>query len=292
MAFDTKKWLSELGFSETEVTELLPKFTGDREKKLEEGQLRQSDYSKLASQARKTQEELNAANERLNGEMAEWATLTATEKEGAKKLRADLDKSQQDVLRLTQKITSVAEQAGIDPKTLLEGAAVVPPKVEAPPPIDTSRFVDMDAARALGELALTWPVDYAEINAEHQTLTGKALNGKEVIAEIRKRAGTRGNTKSLDPRQVWEEMHDVPSLREAQNKKSFDEAIAAAETRGREAAITETSLPGQPPPGKHAPVFGVNRESKMQRPQPGTGLQSAVAALRSGKYKAGQTKAS
>lgn len=288
---EVKASLSEIGFTDAEIAELAPKFSGDKAEKFGKGFLRQSDYSKKSDALAKAQKDLADASERLNGEMAEWAQLTASEKEKATKQRADLEKAQQDVLRLTQTVTKVAEQAGVDPKTLLEGTTL-PPKKEEPPPVDTSRFVDVDSARALGELALTWPVDYAEINAEHQALTGKPLNGKEVIAEIRKRAGTRGNTKSLDPRQVWEELHDVPALREAAQKKSFDDAIAAAEARGREAALTETSLPGQPPPGKHAPVFGAVQQggSKLQRPQPGTGLQSAVAALRTGKYREGAGK--
>jgi len=297
MAFDTKKWLvDELGFSDAEATELAPKFTEDRAKKLEGGFLRQADYSKrmneFQNEVKKTQKDLADANERLNNEMAAWAEMTSAEKAKATQQRVDLEKAQQDVLRLTQKITTVAEQAGIDPKTLLEGTTVTPPKTEdTKPPVDLSGYAKAGDVGAVANMALRLPAQLAKIAREHQALTGKVLDEDVIIDEIQRRANTRGNTKSLDPKAVWEELNDVPALRETVAKKQYDEAIAAAEARGREAALTESSIPGQPPAGKHSPVFSANRgaESKFQRPQPGTRLQGAIAALRTGKYKDGKS---
>jgi hypothetical protein len=86
MAFDTKQWLTELGFNETEIGELAPKFES-RTAQLEKGQLRQAEFSRNQDALKKEQEKLVGQQQRLEQDIAEWATLTATEKEAAKKLR-------------------------------------------------------------------------------------------------------------------------------------------------------------------------------------------------------------
>ncbi len=292
MAFDTKKWLIEdLGFSEEKATALLPEFDGERATKLEKGYLRQSDYSRSMNDLQKSQTDLAAANDRLNNEMAEWATLTASEKSQSTKLRSDLEKSQADVLRLTQTVARVATDAGLDPAKVLEGTAVVPPKKEDPA-VDLSGYVKADQFNAingqLAEMALTLPAELGAIAYEHQQLFGKHLDTREIVKELKARAGTKGNQKSLDPRAIWEETHKVPDQRATVEKTRFDEAIAAAEARGREAALSESSIPGAPPQGRHAPIFQrpdrSARESVLKRAQPGTSVNSAVAALRSHKY--------
>ena len=70
MAFDTKKWLMEAGFSEAEIAELAPKFES-RAEYLEKSQLRLSDYSRNQDALRKEQTELQAANDRITAEMAQ-----------------------------------------------------------------------------------------------------------------------------------------------------------------------------------------------------------------------------
>lgn len=301
MAFDTKKWLvEELGFSEADATDLLPKFDGDRAAKVEKGYLRQSDYSKkmndLQAEVKQQQTDLQAANERLNQEMAEWASLTAAEKEQATKQRGELEKAQQDVLRLQQVVTRVATEAGMDPQKVLEGAAVTVKKDEPvkAPEVDLSGVVKVDAFSRFADAMLTFPAELNAIAREHFDLTGQHLDTREIVKELKARAGTKGNQKSLEPRDIWEELHQIPDKRTEVEKKKFDEAMAAAEARGREAALSEASVPGQQPKGRSAPVFfhgGKERESVLERPQPGQGLQSAISALRSGKYRSGEKTA-
>jgi len=291
---ETKKWLvEELGFTEDEAKELVAKFD-PRMEKVSAGYMRQSDYDRSQNESKtelkKSQDELQAANDRLNVEMAEWATLTAGEKAQATQLRTDLETAQQDVLKYRQVVTRIATEAGIDPEKVLAGVTV-PLKKEEPkvPVVDLSGYVKTDQLSGLAEMALTLPAELQAIANEHFDLTGKRLDTRTIIAEIKARAGTRGNQKPLDPRAIWEEAHQIPEKRVAVEKKTFDDAISAAEARGREAALTEASIPGQQPLGKHAPVFsgpsGKPRESVLHRPQPGTGSQSAVAAFRTGKYK-------
>lgn len=296
MAFDTKKWLVEdLGFSEAEAAELVPRFDGERAKKLEGGFLRQADYSremnKLKAEVNKQQAELQAANERLNAELADWAAVQAGRQQEVAGQREALHQAQQEQLRLTQLVTTVAEQAGLDPQKVLQGAKVTPPKEEPKtPPIDLNGYVKQDQlAPVIGSL-ITLPAELQAIADEHFELYGKRLDTRELVKELTTRAGTKGNTKSLDVRTIWEETHGVPQKREEVSKARYDEALKAAEARGYERARTEEALPGQPPPGRSAsPVLrgaeGKARESVLQRPQPGTTVRNAVAALRSGKYR-------
>src|ERR1039458_6339080 len=103
MAFDTTAWLKELDFTEDEIKALGPQF-GSKADKLEKNQLRQSEFSKMMNteQAKfvKAQDALTAAETKLNGEMAEWAELTAAEKASAGDLRKKLDDSEARVFQL------------------------------------------------------------------------------------------------------------------------------------------------------------------------------------------------
>lgn len=291
--FDTKKWLvDDLGFSEAEATALFPQFEA-RADKVGAGFMRQSDYDRSMNEGKaelkKAEDALAAASENLNREMAEWASLTAAEKTAATQLRADLESSQQEVLRLKQSVTRIASEHGLDATKLL-GDSPLPKKEEPKPaPVDLSGYAKVDQIAGLASMALTLPAELQQIAAEHQELFGKRLDTREIVKELQTRAGTKGNQKSLDPRVIWEEMNNVPTKREEVAETKYNDAIKAAEARGREAALSEQQLPGQQQPGRHAIVFGGNRTSKVERPQPGQRLGAAVAALRSGKYK-GQEK--
>lgn len=284
-AFDTKKWLmDDLGFSEEEAKDLLPKFE-TRAEKVQSGYLRQSDYDRRMNEGKA---ELAAANDKLNAEMAEWASLTASEKQSATQLRVDLEASQQEVLRLKQSVTRIASEAGLDPTKVL-GTEPPPKKDEPPKGPDLSGYAKRDDVMGLATMSLTLPAELMAIAEEHRELTGERLDTREIVREIQSRAGTRGNQKSLDPRAIWEELKGIPAKREEVSTQKFNDAIAAAEARGREAALTEASIPGQQPPGRHAVVFG-GQKSKLERPQPGSRLSGAIAAMRSGKYAAGNGK--
>jgi hypothetical protein len=285
--FDAKDFLTtELGFTPEEAAELAPKFSGERETKLKGAVLRQRDYSqKMDAEAAR----IKTIEERLEAEAAEWASLTATEKAAAGDIRKQLEDSQRELLRHQQAFTRVAQEAGVDPKTYLDsgGAGTPPVTPPATPAIDTSKFASADQQRALAQMALRIPAQIASLTVQHRALTGEDLDPTALVDELERRASTKGNTKPLDLKSIWEEQHDIPNRRAAVDKAKFDTAIADAEKRGREAALSEASLPpGAMPTGKHSPVFAA-RESKVSRPQPGVGLQSAIAAFRTGKYRQG-----
>jgi len=291
------KWLKEdMGFSDDEIKDqkLVEAFT-PRVDKLSDGYMRQSDYDRVQNEAKaelKTQSDaLIAAQSRLDAEVAEWATVQANGKGVTDKMRTDLDAAQAERLRLEQVLRKTATDAGLNPDDVMKGivAAPAPKKDDAPPPIDTSKFVTREQYQLLANMALQAPAQLDRIQREHFDLTGEYLNPEELVAEVQSRAGTRGNQKSLELRDIWEEKYEIPAKREAKSKAKYDADIAAAETRGREAAYSESALPGGGvhPVGKHAPIFaaGAERKSVLQRPQPGQGSQAAVTALRSGKYR-------
>lgn len=284
----------EAGFSDEQLAGL----TKPQLEKLADGYMRQSDYDRSMNEGKaalqKSQEDLAAASERLNQEMAEWAQLQSSGKTATEKMQKDLESAQAAVATLRARVSHLATQAGIDPVKALEGFDAPPPKPDQPDLTGYVKVTDLDTEinKRLGHLAtgvLNVPTELAAVQYDHQQLFGRPMTAAEVRAlttEIVTRASTKNNQKALEPVAVWEELHKVPEAREAKSKKAFDDAVAAAEQRGREAALSEFQVPGSTnTPGQHAPIFDKARESKLQRPQPGQTVQTAAAALRSGKYR-------
>src|SRR5881394_2793562 len=272
MAFDTHGWLKDLGFTETEILDLEPKFH-PRAQDLEKHQLRQSDYSRFVN-------EYKAKNDQLTPEMADWASVQATTAAEQQQKQAALDSLEQEKLRLTQAVTRLAEQAGVDPKTVLTGDPV-PPKKEDPKP---SAFDPAPVYGAIGgvtEFLLGLMGSMPAMADEHYRLTGERLDTRKIVEEVKARAAKK---EAVDPVQIWEGLYDIPTKREAARVKAHDDEIKAAEQRGREAARSEAAIPGAQSPGIHAPIFH-GHESALKRPQPGGNTAKFAQALASGKYR-------
>lgn len=290
--FDAKDFMvTELGMDPSVAAEVAGRFSADHVQKLGGAVKRQSDYSRSMDQGRAELERERAAladkEAQLVAEATEWANLTASEKRGAQELRQRLEATEQEALALRQTVTRMAESAGVDPTTLLPKAPVPPPAApSAPPAVDTSKFVSTERVDLLARMSLHLPAQIADLKDEHLALTGKPLNTTALVAEMEKRALTKGNTKPVDLRAIWEEQHNIPQVRADQEAARVKALEDAAFARGREAALTEGHLPpGAQPSGRHAVVFNSGRTSVLQRPQPGTGLQSAINALATGKYR-------
>ncbi len=290
MAFNIKKWLQEdMGFTEAEATEMAPKFTADRITKIETTLGDVETRATAVKAIEKTQADLATANERLNAEMAEWASLTAKEKTEATELRASLEAARVRATQLETRLTTLATQHGVDPKPLLEGTAVVPDKKEpVVAPVADDRFDSFGRALSFN---LDLPANLQYIQDEHVALTGTRLDTREIVKEIKANAGKKDGI--IDPIAIWEAKYGIPEKRVAKAKKDHDAEIAAAESRGEERARTNAALPGPQAPGRHAPVFGARgdngqitpRTSHLSRPQPQQGVRAAAAALASGKYR-------
>lgn len=271
--------------------------TGLSKKQLEalaDGYMRQSDYDRAMNdgkaEIKKAQDELEAANQRLNVEMAEWGKVQAEGGKVTKAMQERADRAEADVLRLTQTIQRVAGEVGLDASKLL-GEITPPQPKPAPAAPDLSGYAKLDDVNtqlgALANMSLTLPATLFTLAQEHQSLFGSPLNAQAIVEEIKSRAETRGNRKSLDPRAIWEELNKVSDARKQAEDKRIEKIKSDEFERGRQAAISESAIPGQTTsPGRHSPVFGEQgRKSVLERPQPGQRVNAAAAALRSGKYR-------
>lgn len=295
MALDAKKWLvEELGFTAEEAATLAPQFTPERLTKIEQSVGLLSANAAAQKQLETAREELQRANDQLSREMAEWATLTQSEKNAATELQTALEASRVRATQLETRLTTLATQHGVDPKTVLEGTTVIPEpaKPKPAPPENDPRYVPMDAFSTVANFNLDLAGALTYIAQEHQELTGKRLDTREIVSEIKTRSQKKGAT--VDPIAIWEEKYGIPKVRADREAAARAEEIRQAEERGAQRARTEIEMPGPTPPGRHSIVFGrrdaagnVNqpRTSVLSRPQPGSTVQNAVAALRSGKYR-------
>ncbi len=299
MAIDAKTWLLEQGYDDASATEMAARLSANPTAlaNIENSTLRQADYSREQAKLQKAQDDLNTANDRLTAEMADWAAAQAQGRDLTAKQQRDLEAAQAKVAMLTTRVTNIATQSGIDPKVALEGLETVvttPTPTPTPTPgFDANAFVTEQNQRyaQMTQLMVTLPGEMFNLATEHQQLYGKPLDTAAVSKEILTRANTRGNQKSLDPRQVWEEMHGVPAQREKIRTDKYDADIKAAEARGEERARSEAVIPGQPTPqGRHSIVLTGERKSALNRPQPMSTVSAAAAAFRTGKYKNGSGK--
>lgn len=289
-ALDLLNWLKDdLGFTEAEAKELAPKFESRREK-IEGGYLRQADYSRVMGDVKKLQDQIAAKDAQLNAEMAEWATMQGRDEVKATELRTELDTTKVEKFQLEQKLRTLAEEHGVDVTTILPKAPAAgdPPPVPKAPEIDTSKFINREQFGSVTDYLLSVPAELAAIAQEHFDLTGERLDTRPLITELKARVAAK---KPADLRTIWEEKSDIPAKRQAKATADHDREITEAEARGREAARSESMLPGAHAPGVHAPVFQGHGESKLQRPQPGASARGFAESLRSRKYAGGAAPA-
>jgi hypothetical protein len=298
MAFDLKKFLKdELGVADDQLDTVAAAYTPTMIAGLEKSVLRQSDYSRHMNDLSAEKAALKEANEALNAELAEWAAVQASGGKITTQMKADLDAARAEKLRVEQSIQSYATANGIDVTKILGGTVSAPTTT---PTVDLTGYVKAEdveriarqQAGIVANMAIEMPVVLAEIAYEHQELTGTRLDTRAIAQEIRNRAADPRNTKSLDPRAIWEETHKVGDLRRDAEQKRIDTLIAEAKKSGREEALTEGSIPGSHTPGHRAsPVFAKPHESVLKRPQPQSTTNAAAAAFRSGKYRSANVPA-
>lgn len=291
MALDTKAWLKDLGVADDQIDPVAAALT-PHSSKIEEGFLRQSDYSRKSAELQAKQTALDAANERLNAEMVEWAQTRDAGGVITEQMRADMAKAQGEVTRLTTIITSKATELGLDPKTLIGEPAAPAARPDPPPNNDPDpRYVDRAQFGRAADLLLTLPAELQQIAQEHFDLTGQHLDVRPLVAEFKTRAGASrpDPAKPVDIRQIWESTHQIQAKRDDAAQKARAAETAAAEERGYQRARTEQTVPGASPIGHHSPVLRNRPESgpKLQRPSMAgktDTISRAAAALATHKY--------
>lgn len=295
--FDVKKWLQEdMGFSADDAAALAPKFEGERASKLESHATLVATTAAKQKELDKVSNDLKLANDRLSAEMAEWATLTQAEKEASQGQLAALEAARVRAAQLETRLTALATQAGVDPKPLLEGTVAVPevkPVVKNVETPSDKRYIEAETFGAVTNFSLDLAGALPFIQQQHHELTGKYLDTRELVTEIKNRSRAGGE---VDPVRVWEEKYGIGQVRADRDAAQRAADLKAAEERGAERARSEMSVPGPVSPGRHSLVFGQRnaqgvvanpRSSVLNRPQPGTTVATAAAAFRSGKYRQG-----
>lgn len=288
MAFDLDGFVKELGLDDAEAASVRTALgKPERLTLLEKNQLRQSEFSKAMNGLTKEQQKLTDAQARLDAEAAEWASLSAKEKEQATALRDNLEKSQAKVLALEQRVARIATDAGLDPQKALEGIEQTPVvKKEDPPAFDDSKFVKADQFGTMSEYLFNLSVELPAIAQEHFDLTGERLDTRAIRAEIQNRSKVKGA--NLDPRSIWEETYKIPEKRAEKATAAHAAEIAAAEQRGADRVRSEAALPIAPSSGMHSPLLranGAEHKSVLSRTVPESGVRNAAAALATGKYR-------
>jgi hypothetical protein len=283
---EDRAWLVTLGFTEAKADSLLGDAEiGDKFTSMREGHLRQADYDRKMN-ALKT--DLDAKNEQLNKEIAEWAAAKADDSTEATALRTKAQETERQMLALRQKVEAAATERGLNPADFLlsSDGKVTPAKVDPQPAAapDLRGYLKMDEAAPLFDYLINLPAELDTIQREHQQLYGTALDLRQINAEIRARAAKK---LPIDARAIWEEKFNVAAKRDEVAKTRHDAEIKAAEDRGFQRATTEHALPGAQPVGQHSPVLTrqTGQESHLKRPESSTRVAAATAALATHRYR-------
>jgi hypothetical protein len=300
MALDLKAWLVEMGVPSDKIDGLLPALSDPAvAANIEKTGLRLSDYSRQMTGLQSKQAELDAANERLNLEMVEWAETRNQGGEVTEAMRRDLAKAQGEVTRLKSIVTTKATELGLDPKTVI-GEEAPPARVDPPPAAvpNLDGYVKQDQLGAYGRFQLMLARDLPRIQHEHQQLTGEWLDPGAIISEFETRASDRLNRnadgtfkKAIDLRAIWEEKFDVAAKRTAKDMATREAEREAAREEGRQEIRSQAALPGQQAPGRHAPIFtrpGNADPAKTPRPSQVANadrISKAASALATHRYR-------
>lgn len=291
MALDTKAWMKSVGFSDEAIARLAPELETVADG-IDKSVLMRSDYSREMNKLTAAKTELATANDRLVAEMAEWAETNSADTSARQELQDAIEASEQKILKLTQKATRLAEQAGLDPKDALGDLGDVTPPVKKETPV--TAFDPTPLQLQVGRVAeymVTLAGELPAIADEHFRLTGERFDTRAFTAAIKADIqGGKATPESLDPVKRWEAQFDIPAKRTAAGQKAIDEQIAAARAEGRTAGLSEAALPGagRPRADTHAAAFRTTSTtvgSKLQRPQPSARLAGAVAAINEGRYR-------
>lgn len=290
MALDVNAWLKEIGFTDDKIATLAP-VLGERVSEIEKAVLRQSDYSREMNRLQTLQTQLDTNNEKLNADLAEFASMTTDEQKHAKELRDAIEVAEDKAFKLTQKITRYATENGIDPKTVLGDVdPAKPPAAKEPAAFDPGPLREQ-INQSIGGVAsymLDLQAELPSIAAEHKRLTGEDFDTKKFVAGIKADIAAK-KTDNLDPVKRWEAAFGIGEKRVAAATAQREFEIKNAREEGRLAAMSEAALPGgHVPQGHESPVFktsNVAKGSVLKRDQPSQRLNGAVSALATGKYR-------
>lgn len=278
MSFSIEKWLDEVAadgsLSPEERTAALKALGKDPKiaKRIEEGQLRQSDYSRKQEELRRKETETT----QLIQANSNWKR----EAEGKlAKAQADLESERTTRAQYEAKIRTIASEYGLDEKELLPAPAATP----APATTTTERkeaspdYVTREVFERAADVNLRLPAAIADLAAEHQELFGKPLKG---ASELVSKAISTGKTL----RSVWEEANDVQNRRDTlarEAQEAHDEKVRSEE---RAKILSETHLPVSRPDAPRSPIFS-NAKTSENSVNSQRGVAAAMRSFNQGTYR-------
>jgi hypothetical protein len=246
-------------------------------KKIEEGTLRQSDYSRKMGELQQKERETVA----LQTSLKEWKA-TADKQIEASNLTAK--QKEQRLAQIEASVKAKASEYGLDI------AEIIPPEstTGTTPSATTEttpnpRYVPReDWEKAQAEMARNYPLLPAmlqDLSVRHRKLFGTDL--EDTTSLVRKAMESQKRVED-----VWEETFEVTKKRqeiqEADVTRRIAEAVAAKENQLR----SELQLPAPRPEAGHSPVLTVIKPQEQQK-QSG-GVAAAVTAYNEGKYRQAQ----
>lgn len=239
MPFDVQAWLKELAadgsLSDQELGTLQASLSKPQVvKRLEEGQLRQADYSRAMNSLR----EKETATANLQAELVQWKK---DQEKVIQKANATVGEKAAAHAALQAKVQAYAEANGLDATEILGAEPAAPPANPNPNPNPQNpQYLtredwqkDYDAIRNNFPLL---PAQIADLQVEHQTLFGKPLaNSTELVQ--------KAMAAQKPIRQVWEEDFKVADRRKEIAEAEIQQRIDA----GVQAKLTQLRSEGQIP---------------------------------------------
>lgn len=227
--------------------------------------LRQEDYSRLANELKAKEKEV----ESFQAELSSW-------KGDAEKEYFDMQRKLREAEAERVRLEAIAKE--YVPESELGKGAVVPEPKEKPQ--DLSEYMKAaDAQEALMN-AIKVQNRLLVLNSRHQTLFGKPLEDEDIIDRA------IANKRTVD--QEWEETYKVADKRAelaAAAQEAHDQKIREEE---RTKVFSELKLPEIRAGAPTSPVLDSFKPKAPDGTPEVSGLEAAVAAFTSGKYKPGQ----
>lgn len=266
----------------------------ERQEKLKGGVLRQSEFTKKMQALDKQRADAEAALAEKERKVAEDAASLGTWKQSADdvilKNQQAAEAARVKLATMTEKIRTLAERQGVDPKEWLGEETPPPPPPEKKEAVDTSEFDKRylargDADKLLAEVKSS-PFIAAEIEDivdEHRALFGKGLNRKELVTSALK------NKRSL--REEWETAHEVSKRRAELNERTIEERINARVAEERTKILSEHKLPVNRGDDGGSPILRMGDQLKLDGTdrsrvtQGVSAVDAAIAAHNTGKYR-------
>lgn len=292
MPFDLKSWLTDLaaeGALTTEELGTLETALGKEKvlKRIEEGQLRQADYSR----AMNALTEKEKATLDLHDQLVAWRD-EALQKINASNLTARQEREARAVIEA--KLKHAAEVHGLDLASLGVDNAAAPNHNAAGNNAGatgttgaTPAYVkEEDWKKEVGAMRATFPMLPAllhDLSVEHQVLFGKPLANAGALVQ-------QALEKGKPLREVWEEQNKVAERRTEIKEQEIQARITAA-VQAREAEVrSELNLPPAPRADARSPVLAEFKPPVSDKREL-SAVDAAVAAYNEHKYAPDQGKA-